>query len=106
MIGPRLFDLCYYSTSLLMDALCESDRTALWFSVLEYLVSGYQEVEILTANECTLLPYVLLAIEAIFLSYYFSINDRVGAMKNVQALEWIHRNLAEVKGTILSHQAG
>ena len=91
--GPRLFDLCYYSTSLLMDALCEPDQTAKWYSVLKNLVCGYQEVNVLNENERTLLPYVLLAIEAIFISYYLGIDDTISAMRNIYALEWIHNNL-------------
>jgi Ser/Thr protein kinase RdoA (MazF antagonist) len=102
-IGPRLFDLCYYSTSLLMDALQEPVRSEQWFSVLRHLIAGYQEVEQLTENERVALPYVLLAIEAIFLSYYFRHNDREGVMRNTLALEWIHSQIPQIRSLMTPH---
>ncbi|MGI6083034.1 MAG: phosphotransferase enzyme family protein [Limnochordia bacterium] len=96
-IGPRAFDLGYYSTSLLMDALDDPAKTERWLSALGPLVGGYQAGDGLTDNECALLPYVLLAIEAVFLSYYFRINDQAGIRENARALEWIHGNLCAVR---------
>lgn len=99
-IGPRLFDLCYYSTSLLMNALHDAERSELWFSVLRNLVSGYQEVDRLTENECAALPYVLLAIEAVFIAYSLRIDDSAGVMQNLHALAWLHGNIVRVRRVI------
>jgi len=96
-IGSRLFDLCYYTTSLLMDALSDPGLQRLWLMALENVVGGYREVETLTAEEHTLLPYVLLAIEAVFILYFLKANDAAGVGQNVQALEWLHGNLAAIR---------
>ena len=61
------------------------------------LVSGYQAVDRLSENECALIPYVLLAIEAVFLSYYLRINDKGGVIQNARALEWDPRQSLSVR---------
>ena len=94
--GPRVFDLCYYSTSLLMDALYDSTKRAAWLEVLRNLVHGYESVEPLTEAEHRLLPYVLLSVEAIFTSYCVSINDQAAASKNIDALLWIKESLPSI----------
>ncbi len=101
-VGPRVFDLGYYSTSLLMDALGDPEKLERWLLTLGPLVSGYQAVDRLSENECALIPYVLLAIEAVFLSYYLRINDKGGVIQNARALEWIHDNLCQIRDAMFS----
>ncbi len=103
--GPRIFDLCYYSTSLLMDSLSDSQKQVAWLRVLGNLVKGYHSTEPPTESERRTLPYVLLSIEAIFTSYYRSINDEANANKNVDALLWIRDRFPDIEA-LLKTQSG
>jgi len=65
--GPRLFDLCYCSTSLLMNGMDDPAKRQAWFALLSALVEGYEAVSPLTSAEHRALRVMQMSIEVIFI---------------------------------------
>lgn len=86
--GPRLFDLGYCATSLLMDGFDDPVKRPRWFNLVAALVQGYAAQDPLPPAERAALWHVMLAIEAIFAAYYQEIGNETGAAKNLEALLW------------------
>ncbi|MDH4138880.1 MAG: phosphotransferase [Anaerolineae bacterium] len=90
--GPRLFDLGYCATSLLMNGMDDSAKRLRWLALLAALVNGYTSLNPLTVVERSALWYVLLSIEVIFAAYFTHIKDEKGITQNLDALLWIYEN--------------
>lgn len=94
--GPRLFDLCYCSTSLLMDGLDDPDKRHAWPGLVRALVAGYDTVNPLTSVERAAVRMMQMAIEVIFIAWLASNNYPGPAAKNVEALVWLYENPYEL----------
>lgn len=90
--GPRLFDICYCATSLLMNGIDDPGKRLRWVELLRSIVNGYIAVSELCTAERAALFHLLLSIEAIFAGYYASLNDAKQTGRNIQAMLWIHKN--------------
>ena len=90
--GPRLFDLCYCATSLLMNGMDDSAKRNLWPILFGALVDGYASLNPLTLVERSALWVVLLSIEVIFAAYFSHNKDVKGVTQNLEALLWIYEN--------------
>jgi Ser/Thr protein kinase RdoA (MazF antagonist) len=90
--GPRLFDLCYCGTSLLMNGMDDPVKRDQWPILLKALVEGYTTLNPLTMVERSALWHVLLSIEVIFTAYDHNIKDEKGLTQNLAALLLIYEN--------------
>jgi len=90
--GPRLFDLCYCATSMLMNGMDDPEKRLRWPILFEALVDGYDSLNPLTLVERPALWYVLLSIEVIFAAYFTHIKDEKGVTQNLEALVWVSEN--------------
>jgi Ser/Thr protein kinase RdoA (MazF antagonist) len=91
--GPRLFDLGYCSTSLLIGGIDDPDKRQAWLSLLEALVTGYETVSLLQPVERQALKFVLWSIEVIFIAFFAKNGHLTGVTQNIQALTWLYQNL-------------
>jgi Ser/Thr protein kinase RdoA (MazF antagonist) len=100
--GPRLFDLCYCGTSLLMNGMDDPVKQYQWPILLKALVEGYASLNPLTLVERSALWHVLLSIEVIFTAYNHNIKDEKGLTQNLAALLWIYENrerlISQIRG--------
>jgi Ser/Thr protein kinase RdoA (MazF antagonist) len=94
--GPRLFDLGYCSTSLLMNGMDDPAKRQAWFGLLAALVEGYESVSLLTAVERRALRVMQMCIEVIFIAFYASIHHPAGVAQNIDALNWIYTHPYEL----------
>jgi len=98
--GPRLFDLCYCATSLLMNGIDEPTKRLRWLTLLAALVEEYANHNSLSAAERSALWYVLLSIELIFAAYFTHVKDLNGVTQNVNALFWIYENRDRIRALV------
>jgi Ser/Thr protein kinase RdoA (MazF antagonist) len=98
--GPRLFDLCYCATSILMNVMDDPDKQSRWFTLLTALVEGYTSLIQLTLVERSALWYVLLSIEVIFAAYFTHLKDEKGITQNLEALLWIVENRNPIEAVV------
>jgi Ser/Thr protein kinase RdoA (MazF antagonist) len=98
--GPRLFDLCYCATSILMNGMDDPNKRSRWFTLLAALVEGYTSSNPLTLVERSSLWYVLLSIEVIFAAYLSHLKDEKGVVQNLDALLWIVAHRSRIEAVI------
>jgi Ser/Thr protein kinase RdoA (MazF antagonist) len=94
--GPRLFDLCYCSTSLLINGFGDPNKRQVWFTLLSALVEGYESVSPLTLVERRALRVIQMSIEVIFIAFFDSIHYPSGVTQNIDALAWLYANPYEL----------
>jgi Ser/Thr protein kinase RdoA (MazF antagonist) len=95
--GPRLFDLCYCATSLLISGLDDPAKRQIWLALLTALVAGYETITCLSTAERTALWHMLLSIEVIFIAFFKNIEHAAGLAQNIRALAWIYENRAAIE---------
>lgn len=95
--GPRLFDLCYCSTSLLISGMADPVKRRTWFALLAALVAGYETVSPLTPVERLALRYILMSIEVIFIAFFSQLKHSNGISQNIDVLIWIYTNRNELQ---------
>lgn len=94
--GPRLFDLCYCSTSLLMNGLDDPAKRRAWPGLVRGLVAGYGSVSPLTPVERSAIRWIQMAIGVLFIAWLSCNHYPVVAAKNIEALVWLYQNPYEL----------
>ena len=94
--GPRLFDLCYCSTSLLMNGLDDPTKRQAWSGLVRALVEGYDSVSPLTLVERGAIRMMQMAIEVVFIAWLAHNNYPAIAARNIEALAWLFGNPYEL----------
>ncbi len=92
MEGPRLFDLCYCATALLVGGFRETRERNAWPVLLRALVKGYEAVNPLTPNERDAIPGMLMAIELLFAAFCLESGEAKAARLNVRVFHWLAEN--------------
>lgn len=88
----RVFDLCYFMLGLLSEQdKLETDKEE-WFALLHNIFAGYQEGIILTKEEKQTVPYVMMAIELLFVVWFASQNDVKCAEDAMKIFDFIDGN--------------
>jgi Ser/Thr protein kinase RdoA (MazF antagonist) len=90
--GPRVFDVCYCGTSLLVSGYPDVEKMQTWPALFHSLLKGYQEVCSLTTSELRALPSVLAAIELLFAAFSFEAQAEDAARCNISILKWLSTN--------------
>jgi Ser/Thr protein kinase RdoA (MazF antagonist) len=94
--GPRLFDLCYCSTSLLINGFIDPLKRQAWFGLLSALAAGYESVSSLTRVERRAMRIMQMSIEVIFIAFFSKINYPAFVTQNIEALAWLYANPYEL----------
>lgn len=93
-INIRIFDVCYFATSILSECFSDSDiDKKIWFEILKKTVWGYDSVSPLTNDEKQAIPYVIYSIQIICIEF-FGRFDKYKDLEKVNAdiLKWIINN--------------
>lgn len=92
----RIFDLCYFMLGL----LSEKDKLELekdeWFSLLKNVFMGYQKRITLSDKEKQAVPYVMMAIELLFVAWFASQNDVKCAEDAMKIFDFVDSNAEQI----------
>lgn len=94
--GPRVFDLCYCGTSILVSGFPEPKKMQLWPALFCSLLKGYQEVCPLTRLEVSALYPMLQAIELLFVAFSLRTQDEDAARCNISLLRWLSAHREQI----------
>lgn len=94
--GPRLFDLCYCTTALLMNGLDDPARLQAWPGLVRALVEGYELVTLLSAVERSAIRMMQMVIEVRIIAWCAHNNYPGPAAKNIVALAWLYEDPYEL----------
>ena len=87
----RIFDPCYAATAILSETFtAPSLNRDTWLSILRQIISGYDSIAHLTAAERQAIPYVLLVIQLICVSFFSGFEKHKAlAETNLAMLQWL-----------------
>ena len=71
----RIFDLCYFMLGLLSEEEVLDISEEQWFSILSNFFAGYEQEQELMAEEKKAVPYVMEAIELLFMAWFMEQKD-------------------------------
>lgn len=90
-INIRIFDLCYFATSILSECFADADIDKnIWFKILEKTVLGYASFSPLTIDEKQAIPYVIYSIQITCIEYFGKFDKYKDLERiNTDILKWI-----------------
>lgn len=93
----RIFDPCYAATAVLSETYPKGKREE-WFHVYQDIVSGYDSIAHLTADEKKALPYVVLGNQMICVAW-FSTQEKQSDLfnTNMNMLRYLMDNMEKLK---------
>jgi len=92
----RIFDPCYCSTSLLVDAGSDEAKRRVWPQLFRQIMAGYDAICPLKSAERQALRYVVFAIQIIFVGWWTQNGNYEQANLNARQLFWLYENCPEV----------
>jgi Ser/Thr protein kinase RdoA (MazF antagonist) len=87
--GPRVFDVCYCGSSILVGGFEDFEKGQKWPSLFHSLVRGYEEFCLLTASERLAMYGVFVTIELIFIAFSLDTHNEDAARTNERLLYWL-----------------
>jgi Ser/Thr protein kinase RdoA (MazF antagonist) len=90
--GPRIFDVCYCASSLLVSGFPDTKKMQSWHGLFRSLVKGYREECPLISSEYSALYGVLAAIELLFMAFSLETRAEGAARCNASVLKWLSAN--------------
>jgi Ser/Thr protein kinase RdoA (MazF antagonist) len=90
--GPRVFDVCYCGSSMLVGGFQDSAKVEKWPGLLRSLVKGYQEVCPLTSSEHLAMYGTLAVIQLLFMAFSLENQAEGAARCNASVLKWLSAN--------------
>lgn len=92
----RLFDLCYFMVGLLSEEEGLDISEEQWFEILKYFFAGYEQEYGLSTEEKQAVPYVMEAIEILFIAWFMEEND-IKCVENARKIyEFVQRNVERI----------
>lgn len=96
----RIFDLCYFMLGLLSEETLLDISEQQWFDILKYFFAGYEkELELMT-EEKQAVPYVMKAIELLFVAWFIGQKDIKCAENALKIYQFIEKNTERILKTI------
>jgi Ser/Thr protein kinase RdoA (MazF antagonist) len=90
--GPRVFDVCYCGSSILVGGFEDPEKGQKWPNLFRCLVRGYEEFCPLTASERLAVYGVFVTIELLFIAFSLDMQNEDAARTNERLLYWLATN--------------
>lgn len=90
-INVRIFDPCYFTTSILADQFSQEDFSEeKWFTLFHDTMKGYDEIATLSEIEKKSIPLVVIAIQLICVAYFTGYDKYSDLAKtNIAMTNWL-----------------
>ncbi|WP_078394172.1 phosphotransferase enzyme family protein [Shouchella patagoniensis] len=92
--STRLFDLCYFSTSLLDEVFSDPSKLEDWLKSIKSFFTAYHRKRKISRDERKAIWYIMLAINATFIAFYS--HDENLREKNRAKFLWIYEQRTEI----------
>ncbi len=90
----RLFDPCYFLTSILSEQFNSPEyNEQVWFELVKDVFNGFQQVTPLTKDEIKAIPYVMISIQLVAIAYFSDFDKYQDLLKiNCDITDWLIKN--------------
>ena len=100
----RVFDLCYFMLGLLSEEEVLDISEEQWFDILKYFFAGYEQEHKLLPEEKQEVPYVMEAIELLFVAWFMEQNDTKCAEDAMRIYRFVEKNVERILKSIACKQ--
>lgn len=97
-VNVKIFDLCYCFTSILSELFSDEQLRSNWLYIVRNIFKGYHKQNPLTEEEIQAIWYVMLGIQAIFITYFVQSTELLKL--NEEMFFWILSNKEAIEETI------
>ena len=91
--NARVFDICYFGCSLLVENYKDEARLAQWQEIFSGFLSGYETVRPLSVSEKRVLPGVFIYIEVLFTAFFSQQGQTALVQSCIDMTNWMHQSL-------------
>lgn len=92
----RIFDLCYFMLGLLSEEELLDISEEQWFDILKHFFAGYEQENELFPEEKQAVPYVMEAIELLFVAWFIEQNDLKCAEDAIKIRQFVEKNAEKI----------
>lgn len=92
----RIFDLCYFMLGLLSEEELLDISEEQWFDILKHFFAGYEQENGLFPEEKQAVPYVMEAIELLFVAWFIEQNDLKCAKDAIKIHQFVEKNVEKI----------
>lgn len=92
----RIFDLCYFMLGLLSEEEVLDISEEQWFSILTHFFAGYEQEQEILMEEKQAVPYVMEAIELLFVAWFMEQKDVKCAEDAMQIYCFVNKNKEDI----------
>jgi Ser/Thr protein kinase RdoA (MazF antagonist) len=85
----RVFDLAYFLAGLLVGKIENPRMIETWKTIYRNVLAGYSEVSPLSPEEIEILPFLLIAIELLFVTYWNSLENSAERDKAIELAQYL-----------------
>lgn len=93
----RIFDLCYFMLGLLSEEEGQEISEEQWFGLLENFFEGYEQENELLPEEKQAAPYVMEAVELLFVAWFAERKDTKCAEDARRIYRFVERNAERIR---------
>jgi Ser/Thr protein kinase RdoA (MazF antagonist) len=99
--APRIYDVSYLLADRVKSHIERPAELQAWLGYFDRFLVGYEQVQPLTAAEKRAIWVGMLAVQMIFVDWFFTHNEQAAAEKNLVVFYWIyeHKNTIETRLT-------
>ncbi len=90
--GPRVFDICYCASSILVGGFKDPAKVEMWPGLFHALIRGYQEMCPLIVSERLALYDLMAIIQLLFMAFSLESHSEGRARFNAGVLKWLAEN--------------
>lgn len=92
----RIFDLCYFMLGLLSEEEVLNISEVKWLDILKCFFAGYEQEHKLLPEEKQAVPYVMEAIELLFVAWFMEQNDVKCAEDAMKIYQFIEKHIENI----------
>jgi Ser/Thr protein kinase RdoA (MazF antagonist) len=90
--NARIFDLCYFGATLLVDRYSDPEKFQIWQNIFGEFVSTYDAIYPIRIDEKELMPDIFVFDELIFTAFYSKIGQPDVSAKCLDMTDWLFDN--------------
>ena len=98
--APRIYDVSYLLADRVKSHIERPAELEAWLGYFDCLLVGYEQVQPLTAAEKRAIWVGMLAVQMIFVDWFFTHGEQAAAEKNLATLYWIYDHKTTIETRI------
>ncbi len=104
-LGPRIYDISYLLADMVKSQVETPAELELWLQQFDRFIIGYEQIQPLTSHEKAAIWCGMLAVQMLFVYWFFIHEEEAAAYKNLAAFHWIYRHKDAIVPRITGERA-